>query len=155
MRLLEKVEKMEKHKKTPTPPAHSSGNFKSKLQFQGMNPINISFKIGFAFFFLFFVFLFFSKVQKSNWTVPTSQGMAGKGIFWEWIEPQTVWFSQVLINRNAIRAPSPFRELQGFLSGEQNGNLFVQYPSGEKAKSHFFLPISAHAAATSRSGGFI
>lgn len=45
-------------------PAHPSGNFKSKLQFQGMNPINISFKIGFALF-------FFSKVQKSKGTVPT------------------------------------------------------------------------------------
>lgn len=66
-------------------PAHPSGNFKSKLQFQGMNPINISFKIGFALFF----FLQSAKIQRNS--PHTSQGMAGKGIFWEWIEPQAVW----------------------------------------------------------------
>lgn len=84
MRLLEKLEKKGETQKTNK--KNPSGNFKSKLQFQGMNPINISFKIG------FFLLFFFSKSAKIQRKSPkTSQGTAGKGIFWEWIEPQAVW----------------------------------------------------------------
>lgn len=56
MRLLEKLEKKGETQKTNK--KNPSGNFKSKLQFQGMNPINISFKIGF-----FFVVFFFQKCK--------------------------------------------------------------------------------------------
>lgn len=88
MRLLEKVEKMEKHKKTPTPPAHSSGNFKSKLQFQGMNPINISFKIGFAFFFLFLFSFSFPKCKNPTEQSPLPKVWQEKAFFGNGLNPK-------------------------------------------------------------------